>query len=207
MCIRDSINAEYGGHIHPAHVLMLDLSASEIVLTGVVAYTLLRRKDLPQLSYTAGKALGRTLRSLREGYKAIDEFATEHKLPELGQSLQKEVRGLQNVRAELQTYGGLQAAAKFARSGVTASTPSAGTPALPVRSSAAVRAGSEGGSVDTSPLRNRTIVREATPIDAGVGTEQLKGGADYLIACLNEQEVSNQLRSKGFPADLRQPPQ
>eukprot|EP00658_Telonema_sp_P-2_P027277 TRINITY_DN21094_c0_g1_i1.p1 TRINITY_DN21094_c0_g1~~TRINITY_DN21094_c0_g1_i1.p1 ORF type:complete len:160 (+),score=23.06 TRINITY_DN21094_c0_g1_i1:128-607(+) len=145
-----------------------------------------------------------SLRSLRTGYQALDDFAVENKLSELQASMRQEVQGLHKVRAELQSVRGLDVAARIAAR--TRTSPEAAPPAA-VSPPPEARLATVGVGAKVAPTAveavQRGLVREPKPIDAGLATEQMKSGADYVIATLQESEVAAHLRKTGLPADWR----
>ena len=49
--------------------------------------------------------------------------------------------------------------------------------------------------------------RKTAPIDAGLKTEILAGGADLVIAALKQEEVARHLVASGHPPDWRTDPE
>jgi len=164
---------------------------------------LLKNKDLPKLSHAAGRAVGRMLRNLREGYQVYDKFAVEHNIPDLQASLQKDVKRLQQVRNELQTF---RTPAGFA------SKMAAGGPMVPSLEDTAALPKDASPSLDSHPPPSGNAPsakgvasgnREEKPMDAGLKTEQVRSGADFLVAGMVEAEAAANLRKSGIFPDWR----
>lgn len=80
---------------------MFDVTFGEVALLGGIGIVLVGRKDLPYVSHTFGRQVGRVVGLLQGARLRADRFATDHQLKQLQNEFRSGLRELDAVKAEL----------------------------------------------------------------------------------------------------------